>query len=124
MPPPATHSSASVAVCSRSLDSLTTTEVYATEIPRNPRALHQLYSAMATELSNNNSPRSWRLRHTLDKMRNCENSALHERDFLQDRLHQHKISSEPTCNPQRRQHKPSEGLAFRTKDEINAHFAA
>ena len=121
--PAATRSSTS-AVCSRSLDSLTATEVYAIETPRNPRTLHQLYSAMATELSNSNSPRSWRLRHTLDKMRNCGSSALHERDFLQDRLDQHKGSSEPTCNPRRRQVKPSEGHTFKNKDEINAHFAA
>lgn len=118
---------------SRRLDSLTAAEVYAIDTPRNPRTLHQLpaHSAIATELSNSNSPRSWRLCHTLDKIRNCGSSALHERDFLQDRLrlhHQHDSETNPgpMRNPRYRQRQqiPSEGLAFRNKDEINAHFAA
>ena len=44
-------------------------------------------STIPTELSNSNSPRSWRLRHTLDKVRNCRSSAIHDQDSLQERLH-------------------------------------
>jgi len=105
------------------LISLSPTEVYAITTPRNHRALHHLTESLSLDLQHSNSPKTWRIRHAVEKITNSSISTMHERDYLQERL---RVATEhrkpPEVKPRRRRRIPEEGLIFRNKAEIQQHF--
>jgi len=70
----------------RSLTAMSPTEVHAIATPRNPRAFHHLSQSLTMDLQHSNSPRTWRISHAVGKLPNTGIAAIHERDYLQERL--------------------------------------
>jgi hypothetical protein len=72
-----------------------------------------------------NTPRSWKLRHAFEKITNTGISAMHERDYLQERLQaatkrREAVDSQP--KPRKRRRIPEEGLILKNKEELRRYF--
>jgi hypothetical protein len=108
----------------RPLASLSTAEVHAISTPRDHRTFHHLTQSMSLDLQSN-TPRSWKLRHAFEKITNTGISAIHERDYLQERLQaatkrREAVDSQP--KPRKRRRIPEEGLILKNKEELHRYF--
>jgi hypothetical protein len=72
-----------------------------------------------------NTPRSWKLRHAFEKITNTGISAMHERDYLQERLQaatKRREAVDPQPKPRKRRRIPEEGLILKNKEELRRYF--
>ena len=78
------------------------------------------------DLQHSNSPRTWRIRHAVEKLSNTGIAAIHERDYLQERLQiaaeRRRENCEQPEKPRRRRRIPEEGLILKSKEEIQQYF--
>jgi hypothetical protein len=76
------------------------------------------------DLQDSNSPRTWRIRHAVKKLSNTGIAAMHERDYLQERLQiatkRQREKSEQ--KPRRRRRIPEDGLIFKNKEDLHRYF--
>jgi len=63
----------------RSLTSMSPAEVHAIVTPRSQQDLRHLTQSLSLDLQNSNIPRTWRIRHVVDKISNTSIAAPHMR---------------------------------------------
>ena len=70
----------------RALSSMSPTEIYAITTPRDQHSLEHLFQSVSLDLLGSNSPRTWRIKHVMEKFKNTGVTFGHEWDFVQERL--------------------------------------
>ena len=107
----------------RALSSMSPTEIYAITTPRDQRSLEHLFQSVSLDLQGSNSPRTWRIKHVIEKVKNTGVTFGHERDFVQERLGaatQRHDNRE--AKPKRRRRIPEEGVVLKDKKSLNEHI--